>query len=456
MIIAAILMISFPIRYMHIGRLMSRSRKFLIFTIVLVIGFVFTPYFGHAALGYLILYVFSPLYTWRISPDIASQEHLEKLSTSSNKHPCRIKSVDTETTSESKENSEDRLVAPESQLGEQFDQSLRPQRLQDYIGQNEIKENLHVFIGAAIKRGHALDHVLLSGPPGLGKTTLANIFAREMEVQLRSTSGPVIERQGDLAAILTNLDSGSILFIDEIHRLNRVVEEVLYGAMEDFTLDIIIGEGPGARTVKIDLPHFTLVGATTRAGLLSSPLRERFGIQFRLNFYDAEDLKTIILRAASLLGIEIVEEASLELARRARGTPRIANRLLKRCRDFADMETSGVITLPLVERSLERMRIDLEGLDQMDRHILETIIKKFGGGPVGLSTLSAAVSDEKETIEDVYEPFLLLKGFLQRTQRGRVATERAYQHLEISASPSISGRSFLKVFCGKLLLGASD
>ncbi len=342
--------------------------------------------------------------------------------------------VDTET-SESKENSEDRLVAPESRLGEQFDQSLRPQRLQDYIGQNEIKENLHVFIGAAIKRGHSLDHVLLSGPPGLGKTTLANIFAREMEVQLRSTSGPVIERQGDLAAILTNLDPGSILFIDEIHRLNRVVEEVLYGAMEDFTLDIIIGEGPGARTVKIDLPHFTLVGATTRAGLLSSPLRERFGIQFRLNFYDEEDLKTIILRAASLLGIEIVEEASLELARRARGTPRIANRLLKRCRDFADMETSGVITLSLVERSLERMRIDLEGLDQMDRHILETIIKKFGGGPVGLSTLSAAVSDEKDTIEDVYEPFLLLKGFLHRTPRGRVATERAYQHLEISAPP---------------------
>ena len=341
---------------------------------------------------------------------------------------------DTET-SDLLENSEERMVTPETQLGEQFDQSLRPKRLQDYIGQKEIKENLEVYIGAAKKRKHALDHVLLSGPPGLGKTTLANIFAREMEVQLRSTSGPVIERQGDLAAILTNLDPGSILFIDEIHRLNRVVEEVLYGAMEDFTLDIIIGEGPGARTVKIDLPHFTLVGATTRAGLLSSPLRERFGIQFRLNFYDAEDLKTIILRAASLLGIEIVEEASLELARRARGTPRIANRLLKRCRDFADMETSGVITLPLVERSLERMRIDLEGLDQMDRHILETIIKKFGGGPVGLSTLSAAVSDEKDTIEDVYEPFLLLKGFLQRTPRGRVATERAYQHLEISAPP---------------------
>ena len=333
------------------------------------------------------------------------------------------------------ENTEERTVAPEQQLGEQFDQSLRPERLRDYIGQQEIKENLIVFIGAAKKRGHALDHVLLSGPPGLGKTTLANIFSREMEVKLRATSGPVIERQGDLAAILTNLEPGSILFIDEIHRLNRVVEEVLYSAMEDFTLDIIIGEGPGARTVKIDLPHFTLVGATTRAGLLTSPLRERFGIQFRLNFYDPEELKTIILRAAALLGIEIVEEASLELARRARGTPRIANRLLKRCRDFADMETSGVITLALVEKSLDKMRIDLEGLDKMDRLILEAIVEKFGGGPVGLSTLAASVSEEKDTIEDVYEPFLLLKGFLQRTPRGRMATERAYQHLGISAPP---------------------
>jgi len=333
------------------------------------------------------------------------------------------------------ENTEERMVAPEQQLGEQFDQSLRPERLRDYIGQQEIKENLIVFIGAAKKRGHALDHVLLSGPPGLGKTTLANIFSREMEVQLRATSGPVIERQGDLAAILTNLEPGTILFIDEIHRLNRVVEEVLYSAMEDFTLDIIIGEGPGARTVKIDLPHFTLVGATTRAGLLTSPLRERFGIQFRLNFYDPEELKTIILRAAALLGIEIVEEASLELARRARGTPRIANRLLKRCRDFADMETSGVITFPLIEKSLEKMRIDLEGLDKMDRLILEAIIEKFDGGPVGLSTLAASVSEEKDTIEDVYEPFLLLKGFLQRTPRGRIATERAYQHLGISTPP---------------------
>ena len=342
--------------------------------------------------------------------------------------------VDNES-SDIRENTEERMVAPEQQLGEQFDQSLRPERLRDYIGQQEIKENLIVFIGAAKKRGHALDHVLLSGPPGLGKTTLANIFSREMEVQLRATSGPVIERQGDLAAILTNLEPGTILFIDEIHRLNRVVEEVLYSAMEDFTLDIIIGEGPGARTVKIDLPHFTLVGATTRAGLLTSPLRERFGIQFRLNFYDPEELKTIILRAAALLGIEIVEEASLELARRARGTPRIANRLLKRCRDFADMETSGVITLPLIEKSLEKMRIDLEGLDKMDRIILEAIIEKFDGGPVGLSTLAASVSEEKDTIEDVYEPFLMLKGFLQRTPRGRMATERAYQHLGISTPP---------------------
>ena len=331
------------------------------------------------------------------------------------------------------EKNEERMLTPEKQLGEQFDQSLRPDRLSDYIGQQEIRENLKVFIGAAKKRNHALDHVLLSGPPGLGKTTLANIFSREMNVPLRATSGPVIERQGDLAAILTNLEPGTIFFIDEIHRLNRVVEEVLYSAMEDFTLDIIIGEGPGARTVKIDLPHFTLVGATTRAGLLSSPLRERFGIQFRLNFYDPEELKTIIIRASALLGIEIIEEASLEIARRARGTPRIANRLLKRCRDFADMETSGVITQPLVYKSLEKMKIDLEGLDKMDHLILESIINKFDGGPVGLSTLAASVSEEKDTIEDVYEPFLMLKGLLQRTPRGRIVTERAYKHLGISA-----------------------
>ena len=339
-------------------------------------------------------------------------------------------------------NSEERIVDPEQQLGEQFDQSLRPDCLKDYIGQQEIKENLTIFIGAAKKRGHALDHVLLSGPPGLGKTTLANIFSREMDVQMRATSGPVIERQGDLAAILTNLEPGSILFIDEIHRLNRVVEEVLYSAMEDFTLDIIIGEGPGARTVKIDLPHFTLVGATTRAGLLTSPLRERFGIQLRLNYYNPDDLKLIIIRAASILGIEIEEDASLELARRARGTPRIANRLLKRCRDFADMETSGLITLTLVEKSLEKMKIDFEGLDQMDRIILESIIEKFNGGPVGLNTLAASVSEEKDTIEDVYEPFLLLKGFIQRTPRGRTVTENAYKHLGISKPQNLQENLF--------------
>ena len=326
---------------------------------------------------------------------------------------------------------EARLVSSAPQPEEQYDLSLRPQHLSEYIGQPEIKANLKVFIAAAKKRGHPLDHVLLSGPPGLGKTTLANIFAKEMETQIRSTSGPVIERQGDLAAILTNLEPGTILFIDEIHRMNRVVEEVLYGAMEDFTLDIIIGQGPAARTVKLDLPRFTLVGATTRTGLLSSPLRDRFGIQNRLNYYTPEELQIIILRAAAILQVEIVEEAALELAQRSRGTPRIANRMLRRCRDFADLETGGVITFPLMQRSLEKMGIDLEGLDQMDRHILQTIIEKFSGGPVGLGTLAAAVSEEKDTLEDVYEPFLLLNGFIQRTPRGRTATLRAFEHLNL-------------------------
>jgi Holliday junction DNA helicase RuvB len=315
--------------------------------------------------------------------------------------------------------------------------------LSEYIGQPEIKANLKVFIAAAKKRGHPLDHVLLSGPPGLGKTTLANIFAKEMETQIRSTSGPVIERQGDLAAILTNLEPGTILFIDEIHRMNRVVEEVLYGAMEDFTLDIIIGQGPAARTVKLDLPRFTLVGATTRTGLLSAPLRDRFGIQSRLNYYTPEELQIVILRAAAILQVEIVEEAALELAQRSRGTPRIANRMLRRCRDFADLETGGVITFPLMQRSLEKMGIDLEGLDQMDRHILQTIIEKFSGGPVGLGTLAAAVSEEKDTLEDVYEPFLLLNGFIQRTPRGRTATLRAFEHLNL---PTLQTDSHTSLF----------
>ena len=323
----------------------------------------------------------------------------------------------------------DRLVAPEIQDGESQDLSLRPTRLGEYIGQSTVKENLRVFIHAARKRGQALDHVLLSGPPGLGKTTLANIFANELAVPLRSSSGPVVERQGDLAAILTNLEPGSVLFLDEIHRMNRVVEEVLYSAMEDFTLDILIGEGPAARTVKLDLPRFTLVGATTRAGLLSAPLRDRFGIQCRLEYYTPEELKLIVIRAAALLEIEIVEEAAMELATRSRGTPRIANRMLRRCRDFADLETEGIITLTLVQKSLARMGIDELGLDQMDCHILRTIIEKYDGGPVGLNTLSAAVSEEQDTIEEVYEPFLLMQGFLQRTPRGRMVTRQAYEHL---------------------------
>ncbi|KAF0215830.1 MAG: holliday junction DNA helicase [Geobacteraceae bacterium] len=307
--------------------------------------------------------------------------------------------------------------------------TLRPRTLNDYIGQEKAKGNLRLFIDAARGRGEALDHVLLYGPPGLGKTTLSNIIAAEMGVNIKSTSGPVIERPGDLAAILTNLEPRDVLFIDEIHRLPHVVEEILYPAMEDYQLDIIIGQGPSARTVKLDLPRFTLVGATTRAGLLSSPLRDRFGVISRLEFYTDPELATIVTRSARILGIHIEQDGGLELAKRSRGTPRIANRLLRRARDFAQVRADGVITMKVVQDALCLLEIDEMGFDQMDRMILLTIIDKFGGGPVGLDTIAAAICEESDTIEDVYEPFLIQHGFLNRTPRGRVATVSAYRHL---------------------------
>lgn len=315
-----------------------------------------------------------------------------------------------------------------------IDKTLRPQSLKNYIGQEKVKEKLSIFIKAAKERGEALDHVLLYGPPGLGKTTLANIIANELNVNIHTTSGPAIERPGDLAAILTNLQANDVLFIDEIHRLNKVVEEVLYPAMEDFSLDIIIGKGPSARSVRLDLAPFTLVGATTRAGLLSSPLRDRFGIINRLEFYNNQELKDIIVRSARVLGIEIVGEGALEIAKRSRGTPRISNRLLKRVRDYAQVKANGDITADIVDNALALLEIDNLGLDSIDHKLLNIIIRKFSGGPVGLSTLAAAISEECETIEDVYEPYLLQIGFLNRTPRGREATLAAYNHLGIEHS----------------------
>lgn len=312
-----------------------------------------------------------------------------------------------------------------------LDKNLRPQLLKYYIGQSKVKEKLTIFIEAAKARGEALDHVLLYGPPGLGKTTLANIIANELNVNIHTTSGPAIERPGDLAAILTNLQENDVLFIDEIHRLNKVVEEVLYPAMEDYSLDIVIGKGPSARSVRLDLASFTLVGATTRAGLLSSPLRDRFGVINRLEFYKNAELGEIISRSARVLGIEIAQDGAIEIARRSRGTPRISNRLLKRVRDFAQVKADGDITTGVVDKALVLLEIDELGLDSLDHKLLRTIITKFDGGPVGLNTLAASISEERETIEDVYEPYLLQIGFLDRTPRGRVATIAAYKHLNI-------------------------
>ena len=309
--------------------------------------------------------------------------------------------------------------------------SIRPKGFDEYIGQTKIKENLKIFLEAAKKRGDALDHCLFYGPPGLGKTTLAHIIANSLGANLKTTSGPVIEKSGDLAAVLTNLNEGDILFIDEIHRMHASVEEILYPAMEDFKLDIIIGQGPSARTIKIDLPPFTLIGATTRAGLLTAPLRDRFGMIFRLEFYNLEELKLIILRAANLLEMQIDDEAAYEVAKRSRGTPRIAYRILRRMRDFADVLNNGYLNIDVAVKGLERLEIDNEGFDLFDRKFLYSIINNYEGGPVGIDTLAASLSEEKDTIEDVIEPYLIYKGFIKKTPRGRVATKKAYEHLKI-------------------------
>lgn len=312
-----------------------------------------------------------------------------------------------------------------------IESNLRPQMLEDYIGQEKVKNNLRIFIRAAKERGESLDHVLMYGPPGLGKTTLAGIVANEMGVNLKVTSGPAIEKQGELAAILNNLSEGDVLFIDEIHRLNRQVEEVLYPAMEDFAIDIIIGKGQSARSIRLDLPHFTLIGATTRAGMLTAPLRDRFGVVNRLNFYTNQELATIVLRSAKVLEVEIDSKGAAEIARRSRGTPRLANRLLKRVRDFAQVQFDGIISEEVAKTALDQLEVDALGLDQVDRNLLMTMIDKFEGKPVGLDTLAAAIGEDPGTIEDVYEPYLIQNALIQRTPRGRIATARTYRHFGI-------------------------
>ncbi len=332
-------------------------------------------------------------------------------------------------------------AAPESPREEALERALRPKRLADYVGQAKVREQLDIFIGAAKKRGEALDHVLLFGPPGLGKTTLSHIVAHELGVNLRQTSGPVLEKPKDLAALLTNLEPNDVLFIDEIHRLSPVVEEILYPALEDYQIDIMIGEGPAARSIKLDLQPFTLVGATTRAGMLTNPLRDRFGIVARLEFYTAEELALIVRRSAGLLNVGMDEAGGFEVARRSRGTPRIANRLLRRVRDYADVKGNGHITLDVANRALAMLDVDPQGFDLMDRKLLEAVIHRFDGGPVGLDNIAASIGEERDTIEDVIEPYLIQQGYLQRTPRGRIATQAAYRHLGL-VPPSSAGDLF--------------